>query len=126
MRSGDFLKTCGHWTAREDLSGAFMRLLDTAPDGDLDVAECLATAERIDIDDEESWYREWAAMGERAGRRAQTMAGRGRAEMAKIHWLRAINYYQTAAFPLDETDARQRTLLRRMRSCAQSFLRQSE
>src|ERR1700761_7995428 len=116
MRSGEFLKACSHWTAREDLSGAFMRLLDTAPNCDLNVAECLAAAGRIDIDDEESWYREWAAMGERAGRRAQAMAGSGSAETAKIHWLRAINYYQTAAFPLDETDARQRTLLRRMRS----------
>lgn len=126
MRSGDFLKTPNHWTEREDLSGALMRLLDTAPDNDLDVAECLATASRIDIDDEASWYREWAVMGGRAGRRAQAVAGRGDAELAKIHWLRAINYYQAAAFPLDEADARQQIVLGRMRACARAFLRQSE
>jgi dienelactone hydrolase len=126
MRSAEFLRTCSHWTAREDLSSAFMRLLDTAPEGDPDVAECLVTASRIDIDDEESWHREWAAMGERAGRRAQAAAARGSAETAKIHWLRAINYYQAAAFPLDECDARQQTLLGRMRACARAFLRQSE
>lgn len=126
MRSGEFLKACSHWTAREDLSGAFMRLLDIAPAGDPDVAECVATASRIDIDDEESWYREWAAAGERAGRRARAAAGRGSAEMAKMHWLRAINYDQAAAFTLDETDARQEALLWRMRAAAQAFLRQSE
>ena len=76
MGSGTFLKTRSHWTAREDLSSAFMRLLDTAPDGDLDVAECLATASRIDIDDEDSWYREWAMIGARASRRAQAAADR--------------------------------------------------
>jgi dienelactone hydrolase len=126
MRSGEFLKTCGHWTEREDLSGALMRLLDTVPDNDLDVAECLATASRIDIDDEESWYREWTAMGERAGRRAQAVAGRGGAETAKILWLRAINYYQAAVCPLEETDARQQIVLGRMRACSRAFLRQSE
>jgi hypothetical protein len=125
MRTADFLKTCSHWTAREDLSGAFLRLLDTAPEGDLDVAECLATASRIDINDEQSWYREWTTMGERAGCRAQAAAARGGAETAKVDWLRAISYHHAAAFPL-ETDARQQTALERMRACAKAFLRQSE
>jgi dienelactone hydrolase len=126
MGSGDFLKTYSHWTAREDLSGAFLRLLDTAPDPDVDVAECLATASRIDINDEQSWYREWTTMGERADRRAQAAAVRGSAETAKVYWLRAISYHQAAAFPLDETDARQQTAIERMRAYAQSFLRQCE
>src|SRR3569833_2229790 len=126
MRSADFLKTCSHWTAREDLSGAFLRLLDTAPDGDLDVAECLATASRIDINDEHSWYREWTTMGQRAARRAQAAASRGGAEAAKVYWRRAISYHQAAAFPLDETDPRQQTALERIRACARAFLRQSE
>src|ERR1700760_3839836 len=111
MLSGEFLKAYGRWTEREDLSGALMRLLDTVPDNDLDVAECLATVSRIDINDEESWYREWTATGERAGRRAQATAGRGNAETAKILWLRAIDYYHAAACPLDEADARQQIVL---------------
>jgi hypothetical protein len=126
MRPGDFLKTRSPWTAREDLSGAFIRLLDAAADGDPDVAECLAAASRIDIDDEESWYCEWVAMGERADHRALALAGRGSVEQAKTHWLRAINYFQTAVFPFDEADARQPAVLGRMRVCAQAFLRQSE
>jgi hypothetical protein len=103
-----------------------MRLLDGAPDGDLDVAECLAAASRIDIDDEESWYCEWVAMAERADRRGWAFAGRGSVEEAKTLWLRAINYYQTAVFPFDESDARQPAALGRMRVCARAFLRQSE
>jgi dienelactone hydrolase len=101
-----------------------MRLLVGVPDGDLDAAECLATASRID--DEESWYLEWAAMGERAYGQAEIAARRGCAETTKLHWMRAINYYQAAVFPLDESDGRQQAVLKRLRACAQGFLRQSE
>jgi dienelactone hydrolase len=126
MGMGDFRKACCHWTAREDLSGAFMRLLDTASDGDVDVAECLATAARIDIDDEESWYREWVGMAERASGRAEAEMARGCMGTAGTYWLRAINYYQAASFPFDESDVRQQLMLVRMRACASAFLRGGE
>ena len=55
MRSEIFLnQTLGHWPGREDLSDELKRLVGSLPDGCADLAECLATARRIDVNDEDS------------------------------------------------------------------------
>jgi hypothetical protein len=123
MRSGDFLKTCSHWLEREDLSNEFMRLLGSVPQAGPDLAECLAAARRIDIDDENSWYREWGMMAHQASQVAENATGRGCAEIAMTAWLRAIAYYQAAAFPFDDDDPRHQAVVARMRTCARGVLR---
>jgi len=46
------------WPDREDLSIEFTRLLGAAQEGST-VAECWVAASRIDLSDDNSWYREW-------------------------------------------------------------------
>jgi dienelactone hydrolase len=122
MRSGEFLKTCSHWLERDDLSSEFMRLLGSVPDASPDIGECLAAAQRIDIDDENSWHREWAVMAHQAGQVAESAISRGCAETAMAGWLRAIAYYQAAAFPFEGDDSRAQAMVARMRTCARAFL----
>jgi hypothetical protein len=122
MRSGDFLKTYSHWLEREDLSNEFMRLLGSVPQAGPDFAACLAAARRIDIDDENSWQREWGIMAHQASQVAENAIGRGCAETAMTAWLRAIAYYQAAAFPFDDDDPRHQAIVARMRTCARAVL----
>jgi hypothetical protein len=122
MRSGDFLKTYSQWLEREDLSSEFMRLLGSVPDAGPDFAACLAAAQRIDIDDENSWHWEWLVMAHQASTVAENAIGRGCAETAMAAWLRAIAYYQAAAFPFDGDDPRHQTVVARMRTCARAVL----
>lgn len=123
MRSENFLnRTANPWPGREDLSDEFRRLLGSLPDGADEIAECLATARRIDVDDEDSWCREWMRLGDHARFVAETSASQG-VGTARNYWLRAISYYEAAAFPFDSSDARQQMVLERMRTCASAFLR---
>lgn len=122
MRSGDFLKTYSHWLEREDLSSEFMRLLGSVPDAGSDLADCLAAARRIDIDDEDSWHREWTVMAHQASTLADNAIGRGSTEAAMAAWLRAIAYYQAAAFPFEGDDPRTKRMVTRMRTCARAVL----
>src|SRR5262249_20816030 len=41
---------------------------------------------------------------------------------ARSNWLRAINYYQSAAFPLDRDDPDHQAAIERMRECARAYL----
>ncbi|CCE08883.1 conserved hypothetical protein [Bradyrhizobium sp. STM 3843] len=123
MRSENFLnQTSSPWPGREDLSDELNRLLGSLPDGGSDIAECLATARRIDVDDEDSWCREWTRLGDHARFVAETSASCG-LDSAQNYWLRAINYYEAALFPFTSSDSRQQTVLARMRACSSAFLR---
>lgn len=122
MRSANFPKTWSRWS-REDLSGEFERLLAGVTDGGTDFAECLATAGRIDLTNDESWCRAWAQIADQTKALADAALDQGRADIAAINWLRAINYYQAAAFPLDSVDERAQGMVARMQACAGAFLR---
>jgi dienelactone hydrolase len=126
MRSENFLKTWSRWSGREDLSDELMRLLGTTSQGGAEFAECLVAASRIDIHDDESWYREWTRIADDSHVLAEAAVDRGCAETAKQKWFRAISYYQAAAVPFDNSDERHRAVTVRMRACAQSFLRRRD
>ena len=111
------------WPEREDLSLEFMRLLAAAQDGGATVSECWLTASRIDFADDNSWYREWLRTAAANDARGNAAATNGNLVTARNNWLRAINYYQAAAAPLDHAPARQQTMLAAMRACAANYLR---
>lgn len=110
------------WPEREDLSIEFTRLLGAAQEGGSTVAECCVTASRIDSSDDDSWYREWKRIADASYERGNAARSRGHLLTARSNWLRAINYYQSAAFPLDLEDENRRAAIQSMRQCARDYL----
>jgi dienelactone hydrolase len=111
------------WPEREDLSIEFMRLLAAAQEGGTTLAECWATAGRIDFADDNSWYREWQTIADTNRERGDAALGNGHRLTATSNWLRAVNYYQAAAFPYDRTDRHHEIATERVRECAGKYLR---
>jgi dienelactone hydrolase len=114
------------WPEREDLSIEFMRLLAAAQEGGSTLAECWAAAGRIDFADDNSWYREWKKIADTNRERGDAALGNGNRLTARSNWLRAMNYYQAAAFPYDRTDRHHQVAAASMRECAGKFLRHSK
>src|ERR1700761_2347415 len=92
------------WPERDDLSIEFTRLLGAAQEGGSTISECRVAASRIDSADDNSWYREWKRIADRNYQRGNAARDDGHVLTARSNWLRAINYYQSAAFPLDRED----------------------
>ena len=111
-----------YWPGREELSIEFTRLLAAAQEGGATIAECFATAGRIAFTEDHSWYCEWMKTADATGARGDDALRRGNVVTARSNWLRAINYYQAAAFPLDIADADRKTAIERMRSNAALYL----
>lgn len=76
--------------------------------GGADIGECLATANRIEEGDLESWYREWLKMSDRIHNAAEASLQAGQQVSARQAYLRACNYYRAAEFFLhhNPTDPR--------------------
>jgi dienelactone hydrolase len=110
------------WPEREDLSIEFTRLLGVAQEGGSTIAECCMTASRIDCSDDHSWYREWKRIADASCQRGNAARDNGHMPTAKSNWLRAINYYQSAAFPFDREDSNYRAAIESMRQCARDYL----
>ena len=110
------------WPEREDLSVEFMRILAAAQEGGATVAECFATAGRIEFAKDCSWYREWMKTANATRARGDDALRRGNVLTARSNWLRAINYYQAAAFPPDLTASDRRTAIDGMRTIAALYL----
>lgn len=108
---------------REDLLTEFMRLLTAAQEGGSTLAECRAAAGRIDFSDDDSWYREWKKIADTNCERGDAALGKGNMLTARSNWLRAMNYYQAAAFPYDRADSNHRIATESMRECAGKYLR---
>jgi dienelactone hydrolase len=108
---------------REDLSVEFMRLLAAAQEGGSSLAECWATASRIDFSDDNSWYREWKKIADTNNERGNDALSKGNMLTARSNWLRAVNYYQAAAFPHDQASQNQLIAIECMRECAGKYLR---
>ncbi len=117
------LRGWAYWPEREDLSIEFMRLLGAAQEGGSTVAECCVTARRIDCSDDSSWHREWSRIADTSRERGNAALARGNLLTAKSNWLRAIGYYQSAAFPFDLTDENSRAAIASMQECARNYLR---
>jgi dienelactone hydrolase len=110
------------WPEREDLSIEFTRLLGAAQEGGSTVAECCVTASRIDLSDDHSWYREWKRIADASCERGNAARDQGRVLTARSNWLRAISYYQSAAFPFDRDDKEHLRAIDSMRQCARDYL----
>jgi hypothetical protein len=113
------------WPEREDLSLEFMRLLASVQEGGATFSECWLTASRIDFagdDGDDSWHREWIGAAEVNRERASSAAAQGHLATARSNWLRAINYYLTAAYPLDLSPDKRRLAIASMRECAAKYL----
>jgi dienelactone hydrolase len=110
------------WPEREDLSIEFTRLLGAAQEGGSTIAECCVTASRIDCSDDQSWYREWKRLAEASYKRGNAARDSGHVLTAASNWLRAINYYQSAAFPFDREDGNHQAATESMRQCARDYL----
>jgi hypothetical protein len=114
------------WPEREDLSLEFMRLLAAAQEGGSTVSECWLTASRVDFTDDDSWYREWTATADANNERGFAAFADGHLITARSNWLRAINYYQAAAYPFDLSPDKQRAAISAMRESAANYLRHRE
>ena len=110
------------WPEREDLAIEFARLLGAAQEGGSTVAECMATAGRIDFSDDLSWYREWTGIADSSDERASAALSRGNVRTARSSWLRATTYYQAAALPFDSNDETYRIAIGNMRRCARDHV----
>src|SRR5260221_1173283 len=110
------------WPEREDLSIEFTRLLGAAEEGGARVSECVGAASRIDSSDDRSWFREWKRLADASCVRGDAARDQGHLSSARSNWLRAINYYQSAAFPFDRDDIDHQTAVERMRKCARDYL----
>jgi dienelactone hydrolase len=110
------------WPEREDLSLEFTRLLGAAQEGGSTVAECCLAARRIDPANDRSWYLEWKKVADASYERGNAARDRGHLPTARSNWLRAISYYQSAAFPLDSCDADRHAAIASMRRCARDYL----
>jgi hypothetical protein len=122
MESKFGLQGWAQWPEREDLSIEFMRLLGAAQEGGSTVAECCVTAGRIDFSNDESWYGEWKRLADANYERGNAALGKGNVLTAKSNWLRAINYYQSAALPFDLADERHQAAIKSMRRCARDYV----
>ena len=110
------------WPEREDLSTEFIRLLGAAQEGGATVAECCVAASRIDPADDRSWYREWKRVADVNCERGNNARDDGHMQTATRNWLRAIGYYQSAAFPFDHDDDDHQAAIESMRRCARDYL----
>jgi dienelactone hydrolase len=110
------------WPEREDLSTEFLRLLGAAQAGGATIAECRVTASRIDPSNDCSWYRAWMHIADANRERGNDALREGHLLTAKSNWLRATNYYQSAAFPFDRADSNYRIAVGSMRQCARAYL----
>lgn len=117
------LRGLAWWTEREDWQIEFTRLLGAAQDGGSTVAECYIAARRIEGSDDHAWHREWKRLADTSRRRGNEAREKGHMLTARSNWLRAINYYQSAAFSLDPEDGDHRAAIESMRRCARDYLR---
>lgn len=111
----------GPWPGREDFNTEFIRMLASAQHGGATIAECLSAAGSIDVTDS-SWYRAWTGLADVNSARASQAIRSGYLATARSNWLRAMNYYQAAASPLEPSMEREQSI-RCMRQCATQYLR---
>jgi len=115
-----------YWPEREDLSCELARIIASAQDGGATVAECLVAAGRIDFSDDASWYRVWRSVGDVNRDRADAAFRGGHVVTARSNWLRALNYYLTAAFPFAASDESHENAIAEARRCAADYVRHGD
>ncbi|RQH00847.1 alpha/beta hydrolase family protein [Natrarchaeobius oligotrophus] len=103
----------------DEFAAQFERALAKVYYGCAEVGECLATADRIEDGDYDSWYDEWFATAESVAAVARGAREGGHAVSAREAFLRAAEYYRSAYFfrrrDLDDPDLLR--AWRRQREC---------
>lgn len=100
----------------------FMRLLGAAQEGGSTVSECFVTASRIDLNERESWPREWKRTADANDARARKALHDGHLPTAMSNWLRAIGYYLAAVTDFDTFAPDSEDVLSSLRRCAHAYL----
>ena len=111
------------WPENLDYSFQFLRVLGAAQEGASFISECFLAATRITPGDDESWYREWTAMGHVNKKRAEDAIAHNYITTARMNWLRAANYFRCAEFFLNHNDPRRIELLDLMEGCSQEYMK---
>jgi dienelactone hydrolase len=81
-----------------EFDGQLQRAISKAYERCSDIGECLATAQRIQQGDYDSWYDQWWATAEKAQRTAEASKAAGHEVSAREAYLRACEYYRSAYF----------------------------
>ena len=81
-----------------EFDGQLQRATSKAYERCSDIGECVATAQRIQQGDYNSWYDQWWATAEKAQRSAEASKAIGREVSAREAYLRACEYYRSAYF----------------------------
>lgn len=103
------------WPDDYQWSFQLVRAMATAPWGGAQPGECLATAARIRLGDDESWHREWSATAGRVGRLGAELDRRGYPAGARAAFGRASQYWRLAEFFLELDDPRKLVTYGRLR-----------
>jgi len=74
----------------------FLRVLSTAPTHGCDVGECIEVANKIKINDGESWYNCWSEAARKAEDVAEQAILSGDRVAARWALLRASNYWRSS------------------------------
>ena len=120
MRSDLDPRELVNWPGHEELGLQFMRLLGAAQEGGSTVSECFVTVARINLDESNSWLREWKRTADANHERANKALNDGHLLTAKSNWLRAISYYLAAI--TDAFDRDEEGLLESLRRSAHLYL----
>lgn len=110
------------WPDNPDYSFQFLRVLGAAQEGASAISECFQAGAKITPGDDESWYREWTALGYRNKKRAEEALANGYVQTARDNWLRAANYFRSAEFFLHHDDPRRLELLDLIEGCSQDYM----
>lgn len=111
------------WPQNEEYSFHFMKVLGSAQEGGSTISECFLTASKIAAGDDESWYQAWKGIADVNKARGDSALSQGHTLTAQGNWLRASNYYRTAAVFLEVSDRRRKPLLDQMQACSHLYIR---
>ena len=95
----------------------FMRTLSSMSSGGAETGECLTVAQLTKDGDIDSYARAWREVAQRVERHAKLSLQDRHCRSAKVHYLRASNYYRSAMSCLSPKDRRHRENWAKSRDC---------
>lgn len=98
----------------------FMRTLSSMSGGGAEIGECLTVAQLTRDGDINSYAEAWREVAQRVERQAESSLKNQHQRSAKVHYLRASNYYRSAMSCLSPKDIRHRENWAKSRACFES------
>ena len=111
-----------HWPESPWFAYQFRRGLGETQEGGGAVSEVFMAASKIIPGDEESWHKEWKAIGDFNWNRGVDEEKAGHIRTAMNCFLRAADYYRQAEFFLQPDDPRRLPTFEKMEACSKKFL----